>query len=385
MQAKEFLAPKAIQYGEGALENSGEKMKALGKKALFVTDQTMTKVGYVDKVVTILKESGIDYALYNEVNSEPTDKMVTTGVKIYQENNCDFIISLGGGSPMDAAKAIGLMATNPGEITDYMGQNKVKTQLPPVVAIPTTSGTGTEATKFTIITDTENDVKMLIGSPYLMPEMAVVDPLLTATVPPKITAATGIDALTHAIEAYTSVKNQPLTDNLALSAIRRISRYLRRAWANGDDREARSEMMLGSMEAGMAFANSSVTLVHGMSRPIGAVFHVPHGVSNAVLLPACMGFAVLGIPERFKDVAIAMGVNTQGLSDLEAAREGVTAVTELCKDIEIPTITQLGIEKDEFMDKAPKMAQDAIASGSPNNTARKPSAEEIIELYRKSL
>lgn len=382
---KEFLTPKAIMYGEGSLKKSGEKLSALGNKALLVTDQVMTDTGYVSRVLEILKEAGIEHAVFNEVNDEPTDIVVNKGLKEFKDNGCDFIISLGGGSPIDAAKAIGLLATNDGKITDFMGQNKVKKPIPPQVAVPTTAGTGSEATKFTIIADTENDVKMLIASPYLLPDIAIVDSELTMTVPKKFTAATGIDALTHAIEAYTSVKNQPLTDTLALSAIKRISVYLRRAWANGEDREARSEMMLASLEAGMAFCNSSVTIVHGMSRPIGAIFHVPHGVSNAVLLPACMEFAVMGAPERFSDVAEAMGVNTAGMSVLEAARSGVRAVSDLCSDIEIPTITELGIDRNEFMNKAEKMAKDAIASGSPNNTARKPSVEEIVKLYEKSL
>ncbi len=381
----EFLAPKSIIYGEGAVENSGEKLKSLGTKALIVTDQVMTDQGYLDQLTDILTSVGLEYTFYKEVNDEPTDEMVEKGLEIYNDNKCDFIVSLGGGSPIDAAKAIGLMVMNPGKITDYMGLEKAQYDTPPQVAIPTTAGTGSEATKFTIITDTKNNVKMLIGSSYVVPDVAIVDPVLTYTVPKGITAATGIDALTHAIESYTSVKNQPLTDNMALSAINRISKYLRRAWANGGDKEARDQMMLASLEAGMAFGNSSVTIVHGMSRPIGAIFHVPHGISNAVLLPACMEFAVLGIPERFAKVAEAMGVNTEGLNDLEAARAGVEEVKGLCKDIEIPTITELGVNQSKFMERVEKMATDALASGSPNNTARKPSEEEIVDIYRQCL
>ncbi len=382
---KEFLTPKTIMYGEGALKGSGEKLSLLGSKALLVTDQVMTDTGYVSQVLDILSKVGIEHAVFNEVNEEPDDKIVEKGLKEYQDNSCDFIISLGGGSPIDAAKAIGVLATNGGKIADYMGHNKVTRAIPPQVAIPTTAGTGSEATKFTIIADTENDVKMLIASPHVLPDIAIVDSELTMTVPKKFTAATGIDALTHAIEAYTSVKNQPLTDTLALSAIGRIATYLRRAWANGNDQEARREMMLASLEAGMAFCNSSVTIVHGMSRPIGAVFHVPHGVSNAVLLPACMEFAVMGTPDRFADVAKAMGAKTEGMNVLEASRAGVKAVKELCDDIEIPSITELGIDQKEFMNKAEKMAKDAIASGSPNNTARKPSVDDLVKLYKKSL
>jgi len=385
MNSHRFLSPSAIYYGMGALDASCDKLASLGRKPLIVTDQIMTDIGYVDRLAKNLKEKGTEYSLFNEVNTEPTDQYVEKGIQLFKKNKCDFLIALGGGSPIDAAKAIGIMINNPGEIKDYMGLGKIKQEGIPVVAIPTTAGTGSEVTQFTIIADTKNDVKMLIGSEYVIPKIAVDDPVLTMSVPPNITAATGIDALTHAVEAYTSRRHQPLADIFALSSIKRISRYLRRVWANGDDEEARSEMMLAAMEAGMAFNNSSVTIVHGMSRPIGALFHVPHGISNAVLLPACLEYAIMGIPERFAAIAEAMGVNTSNLSPLSAAQEGVKLIKQLCADVEIPTISGLGIDKDEFMKKADKMATDALASGSPNNTARKPSKEEIIKIYKKSL
>ena len=380
-----FLTPPSIYYGVGALENSCDKLTTLGKNPLIVSDQIMTDLGYIDRLVKNLREKHIECSIFNNINTEPTDQYVEKGMQLFKENNCDFLIALGGGSPIDTAKAIGIMINNPGEIKDYIGLGKIKKEGLPVVAIPTTAGTGSEVTQFTIITDTKNDVKMLIGSEYVIPKMAINDPVLTFSVPPKTTAATGIDALTHAIEAYTSRKHQPLTDVLALSSIGRISKYLRRAWANGDDDEARSQMMLAAMEAGMAFNNSSVTIVHGMSRPVGALFHVPHGISNAVLLPACMEYAIMGIPERFMDIANAMGANTKNLSALSGAKIGVDLVKQLCIDIEIPTISGLGVNKDEFMKKTDKMATDALASGSPKNTARKPTKEEIIKIYEKSL
>lgn len=385
MKAQEFLEPSVIIYGVNALEKAAGKLNQLGEKALLVSDKVMTDIGNVKRVRDILEKKEIKSVLYNEVNTEPEDNFVKKGIEIYKKNGCDFLVAIGGGSPIDTAKAIGAMVTNPGDITDYMGIGKIKKPLPPLVAIPTTSGTGSETTRFTIIADTTNNVKMLIGSEYLIPTIAIVDPVLTITMPAKTTAATGIDALTHAIEAYTSVKHQPLSDILALSAIKRIARYLPRAWVNSNDLEARSEMMLAAMEAGISFNNSSVTIVHGMSRPIGALFHIPHGLSNAVLLPACMNFAIMGTPERFADVAEALGVNISGFSALDAAKQGVLAVQELCHDVEIPSITGLGIDADEFMAKADKMASDAIASGSPNNTVRMPTKEQIIDLYKKSL
>ena len=385
MKAYEFLEPSTIIYGENALEKATDKIKRLGKKALVVSDKVMTEIGNVKKVTDILEKQKIKSILYNEVNTEPEDNFVRRGAEIYKNNSCDFLIALGGGSPIDTAKAIGAIVTNSGEIAHYMGIGKISKALPPLVAIPTTAGTGSEVTRFTIISDTTNNVKMLIGSEYLIPRIAIVDPMFTITMPAKTTAATGIDALTHAIEAYTSVKHQPLSDIMALSAIKRIARYLSRSWSNSSDIEAKSEMMLAAMEAGIAFNNSSVTIVHGMSRPIGALFHVPHGISNAVLLATCMKFAIMGTPERFADVSKAMGVNTGDLSSLDAAKKGVLAVQELCDDVEIPTITGLGIDADEFMAKADKMASDALASGSPNNTVRIPTKEQIIELYKNSL
>ncbi len=381
----QILMPSTVLYGVGCIEQLGNKVKPLGKKALIVSDKVMTDVGYVEKIQDILTQQDIGYEVYNEVNGEPTDVMIEKGLTIYKDNNCDFLIGIGGGSPVDAAKAIGLMNTNPGNIVDYMGLGKVKNPLPPVVAIATTSGTGSEVTQFTIIADTKNDVKMLIGSPYIVPVLAVNDPLLTLSVPAKTTAATGIDAFTHAIEAYISKKAQPFTETMSLSAINRISKYIRKAWANGDDIEARSEMMIASMEAGIAFSNASVTIVHGMSRPIGAIFHIAHGISNAVLLPKCMEFAMMGAPEKFAKVAEAMGENIEGLTTMEAAKKAVQAIKLLNADLEIPSISGLGIDKEEFMAVAPKMAQDAINSGSPGNTPRKVNLEQIIQIYKESL
>ncbi len=226
----------------------------------------------------------MQFAVYDTVATEPTVDYVKEGLKVYKENGCDFLIAVGGGSPIDTAKAIAIMVTNPGSIEDYNGLGKIPKEGAPLIAIPTTAGTGSEVTQFTIITDTKTDVKMLIGSPFIMPKVAIVDPLLTLSCPRGSTAAVGIDALTHAIEAYVSVKAQPMSDIFCLSAIELISGNLRQAWANGNNVEAREKTMLGAFQAGIAFSNASVALVHGMSRPIGAYFHVAHGASNAALL-----------------------------------------------------------------------------------------------------
>ncbi len=382
MEANQFLSSPSIFYGAGAIEKAGGRLTNLGQKALIVSGQSAIRLGYAKRVTATLAEDGIEAIIYDQIDAEPNDNHVKKGVELYRSEGCDFLIAIGGGSPIDAAKAIGMMVTNSGQISNYMGLGKIQNPVPPLVAISTTAGTGSEVTQFTIINDTVNDVKMLIGSPYLIPQIAIVDPNLTLSVPASVTAATGIDALTHAIEGYTSVKNQPLTDNLALSAISRIANNLKTVYQDGENKEARSEMVLAAMEAGMVINNSSVTIVHGMSRPIGALFHLSHGISNAVLLGECMEYAKRGKIDRFAEVARAMGVDDSGLSSVELATAGVEAIKSLCLDIEIPGLLELGVDKREFLSQVDKMAEDALASGSPANTYRKPTKEDIINIYK---
>ncbi len=383
MTIKNFLLPPEIIYGAGAVENTGAATRKLkGNKALIVTDEVMVNTGLVEKVIRGLENSGLGYSIYDQVSMEPTIEFVEEGLGVYKQNECDCIVAVGGGSPIDAAKAIAVMVNNPGSIKDYMGIEKIKYKGAPLMAVPTTAGTGSEATRVTIITDTSTDTKMLLLSSHLTPDVAVVDPLLTLSKPKGLTAATGIDALTHAIEAYVSIKAQPLTDIYALSAIKLISGNLRQAWANGNNLEARENTMLGSLQAGIAFSNSSVALVHGMSRPIGANFHVAHGDSNAALLGEVMEFSVIGNPARFARIALAMGENIEGLTNLEAAEKAVTAVKRLISDIKIPSLKELGVNRKELERLAPKMAADAINSGSPGNNPRQATEEEIINLYK---
>ncbi|MEL7657614.1 MAG: iron-containing alcohol dehydrogenase, partial [Bacillota bacterium] len=269
-----FFIPQYIISGENALKMSTEYFKSFGKKALIVTDDIMVKLGNVKKLTDALDEINVSYIIYSGINSEPTHTMIDDGVEIYKKEGCDFLIGIGGGSPLDSMKAIGAVVTNGGKITEYMGK-KIEHSLPPTCAIPTTAGTGSEATKVSIITNTDTGVKMLLNDPKLMANIAVVDPVFTLTVPPGVTAATGVDALTHAIEAYTSLKAFSMSDIYALSAIKRIFDNIYEVYTNGSNVEARREMAIAALEAGIAFSNASVTIVHGMSRPIGALFHVP--------------------------------------------------------------------------------------------------------------
>jgi len=383
-QTYQFKVPPMIVNGPGAAKEAGSLAKGLGKKALIVTDIALEKLGLLNDVRNSLEIAGIPFAVYNKVVTEPTMDFVEEGLKIFKEVQAEFLIAVGGGSPMDAAKAIAALATNPGKISDFAGPNKIPQPGSPLMAIPTTAGTGSEVTQSTIITDTSREVKMLIASPHIISRVALVDPLLTLTMPQKLTAATGIDALTHAIEAFVSVKAQPITDTLALGAIRILAENIRQAWSNGDNVEARTNMMIGAHQAGMAFSNSSVALVHGMARPIGAYFHVPHGVSNAALLPTIIEFSIPGNPKRYAAIAEAMGEITEGLSVLDAAYLAADAAGGLNVDLKVPTVRELGVEEKKFNSIVEQMAADAIASGSPGNNPRKATQEEIVELYRRA-
>ncbi len=304
--AREFIVPGRIISGENALDMAENIFPTMGKKAMIVTDSVMVQLGNCQKVENALKNKNIDYVVYAEINGEPTDKMIKKGLALYKESGCDFLIALGGGSPLDSMKAIGALVPGGENIADFMGK-EIHVAMPPMAAIPTTAGTGSEATQFTIITDTEKDVKMLLKGGCLIPDLAVIDPQFTMTAPPKITAATGLDALCHSVEAYTSRKNQTLSDTFAVSAVKRIFKYLPTAYKEGSNVEARVQMSVAALEAGIAFNNSSVTIIHGMSRPIGALYHVPHGLSNAMLMKVCLEFALPGTYERFADLGRAIG------------------------------------------------------------------------------
>ena len=383
-----FMVPAKIISGVNVIAELGEHIQGKGSKALIVTDPFMVKFGNAAKVEDALKKNNIPYVIYDGASTEPTDKIVEAGLKVYKENGCDFLIALGGGSPMDTAKAIGFMTTAPDgvHIREYMHKN-IDMPVPYLVAIPTTAGTGSEVTKNTIISDTEKNVKMLLGGPSIIPSLAVVDPTFTMTAPPGVTAATGIDALCHAVEAYTSRKAQPLTDTFALSAIEKIHANLPICYKDGKNEKARLAMSIAALEAGIAFNNASVTIVHGMSRPIGALFHIAHGVSNAILLPACMEFAIEENTDRFATIARIMKVADENTPDHDAAVAFVKEVTRFCKEVGIPSLEELlqkgNHTKDDFNAQLSKMADDALESGSPQNTMRIPTKEQIIEIYKK--
>ena len=307
--------------------------------------------------------------------------MIDEGLSVYRKNNCDFLIGIGGGSPLDAIKAIAVLLVCGGKLSDYMGK-EISGDFPPMAAIPTTAGTGSEATRFTVITDAKTDVKMLLKGASLLPDLAIVDYENTKSSPKSITASTGLDALTHAVEAYTSKQAQPLTDALAISAVGRIFKNLPAAYKDGENDAARREMSIAALEAGICINNSSVTIVHGMSRPIGALFHVPHGLSNAMLLCKCMDFVKDGAVERFAELSRAVGTAAVSDSDEQAADRFIDGLVEICKKCEVPTLSGYGIKRSQFIASIPKMTSDALASGSPANTRKSVGADEVAAIYQ---
>lgn len=378
----EFSLPGRTIIGENALKDSESILKKLGKKAFIVTGKIVTKMGTVKLLTDCLEGIGIEYEVFNDITGEPTDTMIDAGVKAFKETGCDFCIAIGGGSPLDSGKAIVAMTTLDGNISDYMGKT-IEGDFPPLVLIPTTAGTGSETTKFTIITDPKRDIKMLLKGESLLPSLAIIDYTLSITAPKKVTAATGMDALTHAVEAYTSRKANPLTDTYALAAIKRIFKYLPLAYEDGNNKKAREEMALAAFEAGVCINNASVTIVHGMSRPIGALFHVAHGVSNAILIKECLSYVLDGAYERFADIGRTINAADENDSDKEASEKFLEKLNELCKIVEIPTLKEYGIDKNEFDKVVDKMAQDAMDSGSPSNTIKEVTKEDLVKIYEK--
>lgn len=378
-----FVMPKKVFTSYNALGKAQTDILQLGKRAFIVTGPTVVKLEMFKIVTDYLEGLGIEYKVFSEISGEPTDKMIEAGVECFKNNGSfDFMIAFGGGSPLDSMKAINAIVSNGGKISDYLGKIIEKSDYP-MVAIPTTAGTGSEATKFTVITDTERNIKMLLAGDSLVPDYAIVDPQFTITSSKSITVATGLDAFCHAAESFTSRKAQPLTDILALSAVSRIFKYLPIVCKNGRDIEARNQMAMAALEAGICINNASVTLIHGMSRPIGALFHIPHGLSNAMLLPECFKFAVDGAYNRFAQLGRACGVANLADDDITASNKFIEGIEWLCKECEVPTLSEYGIEKSVFMAMVDKMAQDAINSGSPANTKKECTVDNLKSIYNK--
>lgn len=378
----QVILPRIMQLGADASEAIPNVLSSLGcSRPLLITDKMMVQLGYAARIQDTLAASGLKADIFADTVPEPTVASIQAGVDMARSGDYDSIIALGGGSPIDSAKAIGILAKLGGEMRDYKFPRNVTETGLPIIAVPTTAGTGSEVTRFTIITDEQNDEKMLCVGIGFMPVAALVDYSLTLSLPPRVTADTGLDALTHAIEAYVSQKANLYSNSQALAAMRLIGPNLRRAYHDGSDKEAREAMMLGSTLAGVAFSSASVALVHGMSRPIGAFFHVPHGLSNAMLLPSITAFSIPAAAERYADCARAMGVASEQDSAAQANAKLLAELRALNEELQVPTPEQFGIDRERFFELMPTMAQQALASGSPGNNPRVPTVEQMVELY----
>jgi len=373
--------PRILRVGAGASNTLVATLKELSLcRPMIVTDAFMVQAGYSATLEQQLDTAGFYHSLFDGCVPDPTTDSLDAALAVFHEGDYDCVIGLGGGSSMDTAKAVAVMALLDGKMRDYKAPHQIDKGLP-IIAIPTTAGTGSEVTSVAIITDTQSREKMLCLGLGLMPVAALVDYEWTLTMPYRLTADTGIDSLCHALEAYVSRKANPFTDSVALTAMHSIFTHIRTACEQPDNIEARAAMMLAATQGGMAFANSSVTLIHGMSRPIGALFHVPHGLSNAMLLPEITAWSVQYAPERYAHCARYMNMAEATDSDVVALDKLVTSLRRLSTDLQVPSPREYGISENDWNASLTTMAEQALASGSPANNPRVPSVDEIISLY----
>lgn len=376
-----FGIPSFVHFGEGVSNKLGEIAAGMGAKSAFVVyDKGVKAAGIVDGLIASLNQAGILTTEYDGVVPNPHDTLIEEAAARARLANADIVVAIGGGSAIDAAKAINILLTNPSPISAYEGVNKVSVPTRPLIAIPTTSGTASEVTAFSVVTDTVRTKKMVIAGQFVGATVALADPLLTVGMPKAVTAATGMDALTHAIEAYVSRAAMPPTDVMAREAISLISRNLAKAFDDGKDVAARSAMLLGSMMAGFAFNSAILGLTHSIAHPLSAHFDLPHGVANAIGLPFVMEFNAQAVPGRFRDIAVAMGIDTQGLSDEQAARAAVKYVKTLNRALMIPTLSECAIPKDSFE----RLAEDALAEASTFFNPREASKQDVLAMLESA-
>lgn len=383
MATSTFFIPSVNVIGTGALNDAASAIQQHGfRHALIVTDKVLFDIGVVAKVQALLTERGIKSAVYHGTHPNPTTKNVSEGLEILKNNDCDCVISLGGGSPHDCAKGIALLATNGGNVKDYEGVDRsAKPQLP-LISINTTAGTASEMTRFCIITDEKRHIKMAIVDKNVTPLMSVNDPHLMVGMPKGLTAATGMDALTHAVEAYVSSAANPITDACALKAVTLIAESLRNAVADGNDMIARENMAYAQFLAGMAFNNASLGYVHAMAHQLGGFYDLPHGVCNAVLLPFVQEYNARVASPRLKDIAKAMNVNVDALNDAEGAKACISAIRDLARDVGIPAgLTALNVKEEDFATLATNALNDACALTNPIQGTH----QDIMDIFKAAM
>ncbi|SDI97062.1 alcohol dehydrogenase [Ferrimonas sediminum] len=383
MSVAKFFIPSVNTLGTGAVDSAADDIAALGfKRALVVTDKVLVEVGLVAKVTAKLTAKGVETVIFDGTQPNPTVGNVNAGLALLKEHDCDFVISLGGGSPHDCAKGIALVAANGGSIADYEGVDKSPKPQMPLVAINTTAGTASEMTRFCIITDEERHIKMAIVDKNTTPLLSVNDPELMLDKPKALTAATGMDALTHAVEAYVSIAANPITDACAEKAFTLIADNLRDAVNNGQDIAARDQMAYAQFLAGMAFNNASLGYVHAMAHQLGGFYDLPHGVCNAILLPHVQAYNAQVVPERLAKVAQFMGVDISGMTDEQGAEAALEAIRTLSKDIGIPAnLTELGVKEEDIPTLATNALNDACGLTNPKQATH----EEISALFKGAL
>jgi len=378
-----FQLPTQIIYGRYCANQIGKVAGNLGlKKVMIVTDPGVAKSGVLDQILPYLKEAGINAITFDEVEPNPTVQSVDKAAALYAKEGCEGVIAVGGGSPLDAGKAVGVLATNPGSASDYLGNDKVKIPCAPVIGVPTTAGTSAEITDVAVLSDRTKKAKIGVRSAYVSPRIAHQSPALTLGLPPAPTRDSGLDTLTHAVESYLNINSWETSGALSLKAIELVGQHLRTAVHNGKDIEARDGMLMASLLAGIAFHNTKLCLVHAITGPMGGFYNAPHGAINAIILPHAMRFMLPGAVSKYVDIAVALGESVEGLSEREAAEKAVSAIEQLSRDVGLPKgLSVYGVKADDL----PALAETIAASFMVSLSPRVAKKEDILEVCKASL
>jgi len=378
-----YELPTKIEFGVGISGRVAEHVEGCGgSRILLVVDPGVLDAGVADKVTDGLEGAGMPYVLFSDIEPEPEARSIVDGVELARSEGCDAVVGVGGGSALDSAKAIAVMLKNEGHIRDYAGQNLVPNPGVPMIALPATAGTGSEVTIWSVISEKEEKVKYGVGSPYMTATVAMCDPELTLTLPPRITACTGMDALAHALESYVNKTTQPISEALSIRAMELVARSLRTAVVAGENLQARSDMLLASLSAALAFNPTRLGLAHALVMPIGANYKIPHSVGVAILLPEVMRYNLIGNLEKFVKIARIFGENTEGLSLRDAAELSVKAIRQLSEDVGIPDgLARYGVEEDRLHD----LAEDGMATGNVPVNPRKPTVEDLVGIMHRCM
>jgi len=375
----DFILPTKIIYGAGSINLLEEELRNIkAKKIMIITDKGIAKSGLLSKLEDIMNHGGYDYMVFDDIEANPKDYNVEECAKAAGENDIDTFVAFGGGSPMDAAKGAAVISRQGGRIRDYQGKNKIGEDCMPLITIPTTAGTGSEVTFSSVITDTDRNFKFTVKSPYIAAKTAILDPELTISVPSLITASTGMDALTHAIEGYTANCTEPIAEAIGLYAVEYIVSSLSRAVSKGDDLEARDNMMMGSLMGGLSFSHSDVASVHCMAEALSNLYDAPHGLCNSILLPYVMEYNLPECEYKYARIARAMGIDDS--NDRSAAEKGIKYIKTLSREIGLPGLSSLDIDPDDFE----RLAEMSVENGSNASNPRKVDKETYIQLFRKA-